>query len=595
MRFPHNDASAVSGRGGPYRSRFILPALLALVSGCAVQQTPRVIEGQVTPGPSGIRTTYVPPVLNSQTGGPRSQPVPQPTTMASTDGRDAAPPSLPVLPVDLSGEAPTAFALSGSAPVSRTSDKAVKRVADEEMKAVVPAPPVIPPPSGENPLDLATALRLADVVNPTIGRARTVILEALASQLAARTLLLPSLNGGGNYHGHNGDLQRPTGRIELLSEQSLYLGAGAGAVGSGTVAIPGVNILTPLTDAWFEPLAARQRVDATRFIARATENDILMDVSVQYLELIRHSTMLEADRLSEFQAFQIVQAIREYAITGQGRKADFDRAKAEWRYRRADVQKAEEGVGVATARLARRLNLDPSIRLRPAGGPLVPLDLVALDTSPEQLIQVALRLRPELGARGAEIGEAEARVKQEIGRPLLPTLWLGFSGGGFGGGSNLNPPLVGRFAGRTDFDVRLYWTLLNFGAGNAALIHQRQAQVGQAVAERARTINRVRSEVIAAQADARSARNQIEIARRELASSHAGFHEDLPRIRNNLGRAIEVINSLNLLAGSRVNVIDALVRYDQAQFRLWVALGSPPPLVEASSPDQPPVPDYLVP
>jgi len=95
----------------------------------------------------------------------------------------------------------------------------------------------------------------------------------------------------------------------------------------------------------------------------------------------------------------------------------------------------------------------------------------------------------------------------------------------------------------------------------------------------------VRSEVIAAQADARAARNQIDIARRELASSHAGFHEDLPRIRENLGRTIEVINSLNLLAGSRANVIDALVRYDQAQFRLWVALGSPPPLV----------PDYLTP
>ena len=200
-----------------------------------------------------------------------------------------------------------------------------------------------------------------------------------------------------------------------------------------------------------------------------------------------------------------------------------------------------------------------------------------------------------MGARTAEIGEAEFRVKEEVGRPLLPTLWLGFSGGGFGGGSNLSTPLVGRFAGRTDFDVRLYWTLMNFGAGNMALIRQRQAQVGQAVAERALTINRVRSEVIGAQADARAARHQIDIARRELASSHAGFHEDLDRSRDNIGRPIEVINSLNLLARARVDLIDAMVRYDQAQFRLWVALGSPPPLVETSTPDQPPVPEYLVP
>ena len=179
-----------------------------------------------------------------------------------------------------------------SADAARTSDAQVKRVVDEELNAVVPAPPVIPPPSGEYAIDLATALRLADTANPTLNR-RTVILEALADQLAARTLLLPSLNAGGNYHGHNGALQRPTGKIKLLSEQSLYLGAGAGAVGSGTIAIPGVNILTPLTDAWFRPLAAQQRVAATRFIAQAMENDILMDVAVLHLELIRHYTMLE--------------------------------------------------------------------------------------------------------------------------------------------------------------------------------------------------------------------------------------------------------------------------------------------------------------
>ena len=141
-----------------------------------------------------------------------------------------------------------------------------------------------------------------------------------------------------------------------------------------------MSIFTPLTDAWFEPLAARQRVIASRFNAQATENDILMEVAVLHLELIRHNTLLETHRLSETQAYEIVQAIEQYAITGQGRQSDYDRAKAEWRYRRADVQDAEEGVGVAVARLAQRLNLDPSVRLQPAGGPVVPLDLVALET-----------------------------------------------------------------------------------------------------------------------------------------------------------------------------------------------------------------------
>ncbi len=148
------------------------------------------------------------------------------------------------------------------------------------------------------------------------------------------------------------------------------------------------------------------------------------------------------------------------------------------------MQKAEEEVAVTAARLAQRLNLDPAVRLEPIGGPLVPLNLVSLETPQSQLIEVALHRRPDIQARTAFIGEADARVKEEIGRPLLPTLWLGFSGGSFGGGSNLVPPLVGNFASRSDFDVAVYWTLQNFGAGNLALIKQRTAQMAQADAER---------------------------------------------------------------------------------------------------------------
>jgi outer membrane protein TolC len=148
----------------------------------------------------------------------------------------------------------------------------------------------------------------------------------------------------------------------------------------------------------------------------------------------------------------------------------------------------------------------------------------------------------------------------------------------FGGGSNLVPPLVGNFAGRTDFDVRVYWTLLNLGAGNLSLIKQRRANVGEMTAEQARTINLARSEVSAALADAQAARNQITVARQELASAELGFKEDLGRSRQNLGRPIEVLNSLTLLAQARVNLVRALVHYDQAQFSLWVSLGSPPPL-----------------
>ena len=211
--------------------------------------------------------------------------------------------------------------------------------------------------------------------------------------------------------------------------------------------------------------------------------------------------------------------------------------------------------------------------------------MISVDTPQQELIQLALRQRPDIAARTAAIGEAEAHHKQEIGRPLLPTLWLGFSGGVFGGGSNLTPPLVGNFAGRTDFDVRVYWTLLNLGAGNLALIKERNAEIGQAIAERARTINRARDEVSSSLAEAKAAQNEIEIARAELRAAELSYKGDLERTlfrgadRPRDVLPIELLNSLDLLAAARVNLVRALVLYDQSQFRLWVSLGSPPPLI----------------
>ena len=82
-----------------------------------------------------------------------------------------------------------------------------------DLQRPVPAPATIPPPSADYPIDLLTALRLAEVENPTIAIARARIVEALAVQQGAMALLLPSLNAGTNYHLHTGNLQRSSGRI----------------------------------------------------------------------------------------------------------------------------------------------------------------------------------------------------------------------------------------------------------------------------------------------------------------------------------------------------------------------------------------------
>ncbi len=460
---------------------------------------------------------------------------------------------------------------------------------DPSLPRVV-SPPVVPPAPIEYPIDLTTALRLAEVENPEIAETRQRIREALGILQGARVLALPSLNAGITYHGHTGDLQRTSGKILSLDQQLLYFGGGAQTTGTQSIAIPAVNIVSPLADVIFEPLAARQNVDRSRFDAQATVNNVLLDVATLHFDLIAAEASLELFRQTEAEATEIARLTRVYAENGQGTKADADRAATTLLLFHRRIQQGEEEVAVASTRLARRLHLDPVVRIHPLLARIAPITLIDLNSPVEDLLRVALQHRPELGARSASVSVASTRYRQELLRPLLPTFWLGFSGGGFGGGSNLVTPLLGNFGGRTDFDVRAYWTLQNLGMGNFMIQKQRRAAIGVALGEQSGTINQVRREVSAALADATAARGQIDATARELATAQAGFREDLDRIRGTVSLPIEVENSLDLLAEARQHHLRAIINYDRAQFRLFVALGSPPPLERPETGPLPPAP-----
>ncbi len=447
-------------------------------------------------------------------------------------------------------------------------------------------PPSIPPPVNVMPIDLPTALRLAEAENPHIGEARAHVAESFARYHQACLELIPSLNGGVNYDGHTGPLQRSSGEILQVSRQAVYVGGGVQAEAAGPPAVPAVFLLNQLANGLYDPLAARQRLDQVEFNAQATANEVLGEVAEYYLELQGALALLEARRRNEADAAEVFRVARQYALVGQGSEADSHRAETELNLRQGQLRQAEEAVAVASARLSRRLHLDPSIGLQPVGDPLLLYPLIDLETPVEDLIARAVELRPEVNARSAGMAEAETRARQEVARPLLPTIFLGFSGAAFGGGSNREPPLVGTFRGRTDFDVAAYWSLMNFGLGNAAQIRRREIQVGEALSERSQAVNLVRDEVASARADALAQSERIEIARQEMLDALDGFSKDLERLKNAVGdiRPIELTNSMNLLKKAREQYIETIIGYNQAQFRLFVALGSPPPLDAPTAP-----------
>jgi outer membrane protein TolC len=443
---------------------------------------------------------------------------------------------------------------------------------------------VIPPPCAERPIDLATALTLAGVDNPTIALAEEAVRESEAGLLQARALALPTVNAGMNYRNHDGNLLSSGGIIRDVDSSSLYAGLGASARAAETVGIPGVRLFVHAADAWFEPRAAAFAVTGRQFDAVATRNEILLEVVNSYLDLAAAEERLRARRQTESELADVSRMTADFARTGQGREGDAERARTQLLLARAEIDRAEEEVATAAAELARLLSVDPSVRLRPGSDPLPVVRLVDPQMSIEALLEIAVANRPEVGARTAEVALTQTRLREERVRPFVPLLSVGYSAGTFGGGSNQVEPRFGRFDGRSDFDAWAVWSLANFGLGNLAVQRARRAEVGEAEAERARVVDRVRSEVADAHGIAAARLQQVEVAKRQLAAAAEGARLDMVRARNVEGRPIEILNSLRLLNAARLEVIRAVAGYDQAEFRLFVALGQPPSAGPAGGP-----------
>ena len=429
----------------------------------------------------------------------------------------------------------------------------------------------------EHRIDLATALRRAGADNPTIALAEEAVRARLAERMQARALLFPTLDIGTNLRLHRGNFLTSGGVVTDINIQSLYWGFGADVKGGGTLAVPGLRIVSHLADAVYAPQAAQQKVVQSRFDATATRYYLLMEVGVRYLALVE----AQARRQAFLQSLRDVEEIDRITLLqaklGLGRDADAKRARSEMLLLRAQAQSAEEAIGVAAAELARLLDWDPALPLRAADAVPPLLEMVNPDVSLPQLLDQAMAYHPEIVARSADVAYQEIRLRQERMRPFLPVVAVGFSAGEFGGSGPNTTSRLGSFHPRTDLDVVAVWSLQNLLVGNRAVQSVARSGLESAQIERARLLDRLRREVVEAQALVETRRQDMELARKRIETSQRAYTQDLTRAKNPpLGLPIEVLSSASQLAAARQDLTRAIIGYSQAQLQLHAALGNPP-------------------
>jgi len=438
------------------------------------------------------------------------------------------------------------------------------------------------------PIDLASALRLAGVRDLDIATARQQVMQALGELDEARGLWLPSLFTGPTYYRLDGQVQAINGQVQTVSRNSLFFGTTASLANSFPAAPPGsgfppLNSLSGvlrLSDAIYGTRAARRVIAANEAGVKVATNNALLAVSEAYFDLQLAAGTLAIAREAAGNAEVLANITGSYARSGAGLEADHRRALAELRSRNRSIRTAVGQLEVASANLVRPLLLDPHTLVAPVEPAEAVIKIIPDDVPLDDLICQGWQNRPEL-ARSRELVEAAVlRLKQAKLRPFVPSLALTYSGGGFGGGQNA---FSGNFNTRGDFAASLFWELRGLGLNDRGSRRVAEAQRRTVDIDVVRVQAQVANDVVAAYKSRVAAAGAMDDARESVTEAVESLQLNLANIRRGGGlpgatRPIEVLQPIQALAQARSDYLSAVLAYNRAQFRLYRAIGRAPHL-----------------
>ena len=482
------------------------------------------------------------------------------------------------------------------APAAPSTEDPASRRLDQSLPQAVPLPPTgpIPTPASDDlgvklqpaplepsdiplPINLATALRLSDARPLIVAAAQAGVWVAEAQLTRANVLWIPRLNIGFDYIRHDGG--GPDFNKGILTAPSVnYFYGGAG-----------MDQYVASTDAIFEPLAARQVLNSRQWDIQAAKNDALLQTAEAYFSVHRDRGMFTGALYAVERGRDLVERVASLTRDLVPRD-ELDRARTMLADLEQQATSHREAWRVHSADLTQVLRLDPRAVIVPTEPDHLQITLIDPARPLDELTPIGLLNRPELASHRALVLAAEARLRREKMRPLLPSVMInGFqaSGGmllqagvfGIGPNSSLN-----QWTGRADQSVQLVWQLEAFGMGNLARIKKQRGAQSESIIELAKTQDRIAAEVTEARARLQSAAARVGQADRSLRAAVIAFNGNYDGLKQTtrfgdvltlVNRPGEVVFALRLMKMSFDEYFSTVADYNRAQFQLFHALGYP--------------------
>lgn len=440
------------------------------------------------------------------------------------------------------------------------------------------------------PINLATALRLADARPLLVTAAQASAWVAEAQLQRAKVLWVPQFNAGTDYIRHDGfgpDFNRG------LNTDARPLNQNINFMYSGI----GLTQNVAMTDAIFQPLAARQTLNSKRWDIQSAKNDALFDTAKAYFSVHEFrgryagivDTVQRGHKLVERIAFLSQDLVP---------KVEVDRAKRMLADLQQEAASARQMWRVASADLTQLLRLDPRVVVVPMEHDHLQITLIEPSRGLDELIPIGLINRPELASQQALVRSVAQMIRREKGRLLMPSLMLngfqtpneyiefGAQGIGFDRQMNL-------WSLRDDLSPQALWQYEGLGFGNMARIKEQRGEQSRSIIEQFRIQDAVAGDVTRAQARLQAAAVRVvqaERAMREALITYEGNYEGLAQTTRfgnvlvQVYRPQEAVIALEHLWDGYKQYFSTVAEYNRAEFELFHALGYPAQEVAALRP-----------
>ena len=416
----------------------------------------------------------------------------------------------------------------------------------------------IPNRGRAQPIDLATALRLAGAQNVDVKLAAERTTLAEAEHALTRQQFFPWITVGTGFRGHQENIQTVDGQIIDAKKVAFDVGAA-------------VKAQVDLGEAYFKTLAAQQLVKAAAFASEAQRQNSTHAAALAYFDLVRARANVgvasEAVRITTDYEAQVRRAV-EAGIAFAG---DAYRIVTQLETNRVVYRQALETRRIAAARLAQELHLDPAVNLLSEEDAPVPLKLLSAAAPLDSFVQLALADRPELHMNAAQ-RDAARRVRDgaKFG-PLVPTLGGQYSYGGLAGGRGGQ---VANFNESSDYSIGLSWRIGPGGLFDRGRIAAGDSRLRAAELEGEKLRDEIVRQVVESHTRVLSLGDQLAMSGRALAAAQKTL--DLSRERKEFGVGIvaETLLAEQELTRARRDYLGIVTEYNKTQFTLQRAVGA---------------------